>query len=312
MASNAYNTYTEVANMFGWASKSEPNVSTAANATSSAKALPAPPVASAADAAATPKWQNWGKYAMFAGAAGAVAAGGAAALYSQREKLSAGWGWATGHLLFVGDLAKPENLRKRVEAVEKIVSERGAGLANLYTQLGKGAREGYGVTSSVKGPERTFANLPAKAKDGKALKESAGEGMHWWPALNEKARDETTAHVSMFTPRDNPGYYALGQKAKELVSEWIDKEWYRTSEKKSQLGEHLPGMSEDWEKPDIEEESKDTSGIGKDWEGLDGAKDHDDDVRMRDEDKENLELEDSVIVDNAANGEIPLPATKSP
>ncbi|RMD44964.1 hypothetical protein DV735_g161, partial [Chaetothyriales sp. CBS 134920] len=208
MASNAYNAYTEIAGIFGWGSKSESNVRTEAAPASAAKALPAPVVSSTADAAAAPKWQHWGKYAMFAGAAGAVAAGGAAALYNQRTKITEGWSWAASHLLFVGDLAKPELLRRRVEALEKVMQEREAASANLYTLLGRGAREGYGVTSAVKGPERTFANLPVKARDGSG-KAVDGAGMLWWAAVNEKAADETSAHMSMFTPRDNPGFYAL-------------------------------------------------------------------------------------------------------
>lgn len=338
VVANAYNTYTEVASMFGWGSKSEPNVASSSRAKPVA-ALPAPTSATA-DAAATPKWQSWGKYAMFAGAAGAVVAGGAAALYSQREKISAGWQWASDHLLFVGELFKPEYLRKRVQGVEEAFRERGGGCANLYTNLGRGAREGYGITASVAGNERTFCNLPVSViKDGKDTKAGgggAGGGFKWVKTINDKAEDETTAHVSMFLPRENPGFYALGEQAKERVTAWVDQGWYRASDGPTFLGkEHgitYGEVGDEWEKPDYDteevkakERERDRYGgshtfrdadLAKDWDSLnmrhdkDGDDDDDDDVRMRDDGLEEEDLEDSVIVDKAAHGDVPLPRAR--
>ncbi|OAL27464.1 hypothetical protein AYO20_09747 [Fonsecaea nubica] len=351
VVANAYNTYSEVASMFGWGSKSEPNVSSTSS-TSGAKsigALPAPASSSTADAAAAPKWQAWGKYAMFAGAAGAVVAGGAAALYSQREKLSAGWKWASDHLLFVGELFKPEHLRKRVESLEQECKERGAGCANLYTNLGKGASGGYGITETLAGRERTFCNLPVHVsrdrKEGRDTMQETSNGFKWIKAVNDKASDETTAHVSMFIPRDNPGFYALGEYAKECIARWTDRGWYVSSTGPTFLKpdtNHMGlGESPDggWVKPDADEirarerakdrygssykhsnvdaDDADTEGtLGKDWDSLDlhRGKDgvdllDDEDVRMRDEDEE---LEGSVIVEKmAANGEVPLPKSRS-
>ncbi|KIW98061.1 uncharacterized protein Z519_01645 [Cladophialophora bantiana CBS 173.52] len=354
VVANAYNTYSEVVSMFGWGSKSEPNVSSTSPASSSRSigALPAPASSSTEDAAAAPKWQAWGKYAMFAGAAGAVVAGGAAALYSQRERLSAGWKWAGDHLLFVGELFKPEHLRKRVEILEQECKERGAGCANLYTNLGKGASGGYGITETLAGKERTFCNLPVHVSRGrKEGKEGTGEGtpsgFKWIKAVNDKASDETTAHVSMFIPRDNPGFYALGEHAKECIARWIDQGWYRASDGPTFLkAEHnRVGLGESpdggWVKPDVDEirareRAKDRYGnsynhsdadydadvdaersLGKDWDsvdvhhGKDGVDDLLDDggLRMREEDEE---LEDSVIVEKrAASGELPLPKSRS-
>lgn len=244
VAANAYNTYNEVASIFGWGGKSGSTTPTAP-ATPPAGALPAPSAADVADAAASPRWQSWGKYAMFAGAAGAVAAGGAAALYSQREKISAGWGWASSHLLFVGDLAKAERLRQRVETVNKQCTERGIGAANLYTNLGRGAREGYGLTETLSGRDRTFCNLPAAVKEGRGKPTEQASGMQWIKAINEKAKDETTAHTSMFYPRENPGFYSLGEASKEIIGSWVDQGWYESStgpENEDKLSETLnPG-----------------------------------------------------------------------
>jgi hypothetical protein len=310
-ATNAYSALSELATGLGWGSKSDPNF--AGSSTGKvAGALPAP--SSTADAAAAPRWQSWGKYAMFAGAAGAVAAGGAAALYSQKEKLSAGWTWAYSHLEFVGVLYKGEELKNRVESVGNIGEERGIGSANFYTLLGKGANEGYGVvevTSTLKegSSMRTFCSLPRRVRESKGETQQAVTGLRWFKAVNDKAGDETWAHMSMFYPRDNPGFYLLGERAKEVVADWIDRGWYESSEDRTDGtdgGVTLGEVGEGWEKPDQEsedvKEKERQKSMSLDWEGLDGVKDldEDDDVRMRDEplDHENKEnLGDSIIVD---------------
>lgn len=309
--SGAYNTYNEVASMLGWGSSSESAAGAATAAKAPVAALPAPPASSMADAAAAPKWSSWGKYAMFAGAVGAVAAGGAAA-YSQREKLSAGWSWAGSHLLFVGDLAKAERLKQRVESMGKLCSERGIGAANLYTNLGRGAREGYGLTETLAGGDRTFCNLPPAVKEGR---EQTRPGMKWVKAINEKAKDETTAHVSMFFPQDNPGFYALGEASKEIIVSWVDQSWYNSSSGKADEDELNETMN--------------PSSIGKDWEGLDETAVHDDEgLQMREEeneeshDKDKPMLEGSILIDKSAansttfedrasEGKTPLPKVAS-
>lgn len=318
IASSAYNTYNEVSSLFGWGAKNSTPATTGA-AKAPAGALPAPPAADVADAAASPRWQSWGKYAMFAGAVGTVAAGGAAALYSQREKISAGWAWAGSHLLFVGDLAKAEKLRQRVENVNKQCAERGIGAANLYTNLGRGAREGYGITETLSGRDRTFCNLPPAVKEKRIEASKAKPGLQWIKAVNEKAKDETTAHTSMFFPQENPGFYVLGEAAKEVIASWVDKGWYESSDG-----------------PENEDKLNDTinpgaSSIGKDWEGLDpsAADDDSEGLHMRQEeinaefkDDDVAMLEDSIIVDKtptgsttldtqASEGRVPLPGTDS-
>ncbi|KAI9783243.1 MAG: hypothetical protein M1839_004083 [Geoglossum umbratile] len=152
------------------------------------KALPAPLESAASaeavrkdgDAAATPTWQRWGKIAMFAGAAGAVAAGGAAA-YVKRDQITEGWNWVGGHLEFVGCLMKAEDLKKRVAKMMELVKEFEMGFVEFYTVLGKGANKGNLEE------ERTFCVLPQSD-----LKQ------YFSPAKNEKARDETLAHMSEF------------------------------------------------------------------------------------------------------------------
>lgn len=266
-ATAAYGTLSDVANVFGWGGDKkdakpggENNNSRARSASYSAKQDSLGTTGSASeDAAATPSWQRWGRYAMFAGAAGAVAAGGAAALYAQRDRFSAGWDWATSHLEFVGCLGRFEDLRGRVRSISRLQKERGIGCANLYTCLGKGAVDvsaadstsmnataGAASFSHPRSDMRTFCSLPGDVKrnpspnpdskipsdsdNAKELDSANGAmEMAWIKSVNSKAADETKAHLAMFMPADNPEFYELAQTARDLVAEWVDNSWYETS-----------------------------------------------------------------------------------
>ena len=293
MASQAYSTYNEIATGFGWGSSAKATTSAAAKATTATKAIAALPAPALDDAAASPRWQTWGKYAMFAGAAGAVAAGGAAALYSQREKISVGWQWASSHLLFVNSLARPEELRRRVGRMEEVCEERGIGWGNFYTNLGRGARGGYGVTEGVLGKDRTFCNLPAGAKNGG--KSGSEQGLQWHKAVNDKSTDETLAHVSMFFPQDNPGFYNLGERAKEVVLSWVDSGWAETSQGQVDGGTEQAGR---WESKDPrlrnewgQEQSRSTSA------GVSGEQDQTQEAAQpRSDDRYNTSTRDAPLV----------------
>lgn len=191
------------------------------------------------------KATSWGKLAMYAGVAGAVAAGGAAA-YVNRGNITTGWSWASSHLEFVGCLMRSEELKTRMAAILAAQQDRGIGFANLYTVLGKGAS---GTGTSVAGgfvevggtdaKERTFCNMPLKLEWKKAF-----EG-----TVNNKASDEVTAHMNMFQPRENPGFYRLAEAAKGKVVGWVEESWYAGSERRE---------SDDWvadEEPVLVEKS---------------------------------------------------------
>ena len=188
-----------------------------------------------ADAAATPMWQRWGKYAMFAGAAGAVAAGGAAA-YLKKDSITEGWSWVGSHLEFVGCLVRGEELKNRLGRVVKLHKEKGIGFANLITVLGRGgAKKGKTVAGGFieigavdSGEKRTFCTTPKSS-----LKS------HFEGTVNDKASDETVAHMSMFFPRDNPGYYGMSERAKELIVSWVDMGWYGTSVADAEAGDDI-------------------------------------------------------------------------
>lgn len=227
--SSAYNTVSDVAGMFGIGGK-KAGSSAAGNAT---KPLPA----ATTDAAATPPWQRWGRYAMFAGAAGAMAAGGAAAMYSQRQRLTDGWGWVSSHLAFVGCLARSQELRERLNLLSKVEEERGIKCTNFYTCLGRHAASVTDSTSQgktsfsqriLRSKYRTFCALPGDIDDHDPT-DPMEPGIRWIRAVNDKALDEVKAHISMFLPKDNSGFDALVMQASDLLVKSIDKGWYSSA-----------------------------------------------------------------------------------
>ncbi|KAJ5682350.1 hypothetical protein N7462_005515 [Penicillium macrosclerotiorum] len=232
-ATTAYNTLTEVAGVFGYG-KTNVSGKGAAEATKEPlKALP-----SMEDAAATPSWQRWGRYAMFAGAAGAVAAGGAAALYSQRQNITAGFTWVSSHLEFVGCLARTSELRQRLEGLTKVREERGIESVNFYTCLGQGAgnlveESATGKTSFtqriIRSKNRTFCTIPSEVENSDENTPPALLGLQWNKASNNQASDEVKAHCSMFLPKENPAYYDLVGEACQALVASIDKGWYGAS-----------------------------------------------------------------------------------
>lgn len=231
-ATTAYNTVSEVAGLFGFGNN---NSSNANQKKGSERPLPSSSqTAPATDAAATPSWQRWGRYAMFAGAAGAVAAGGAAAMYSQRDRLTDGWGWVSSHLVFIGSLARPADLRQRVALMSKVQQERKIGCTNFYTSLGQNATSLVETTNEgktsfsqkiIRSKYRTFCTLPNDGEDLDAMS-STDSGLRWIKAVNDKAKDEVKAHVSMFSPQQNPGFRELVEVACKVLVNSIDKRWY--------------------------------------------------------------------------------------
>ena len=230
--SSTYQTLSSAASAFGWGG-STASTATAATTQSAGLITGGPTaakeaLAASADAAAVPAWQRWGKLAMFAGAAGAVAAGGAAA-YVNRGNITAGWGWASSHLEFVGCLVRGEELKSRVASLVSANSEHAVGFMNIHTQLPKTAKDtgttiagGFVEIGTSDQAARTFCNLPVR-QDWKKFFE---------PAMNTKARDEINAHMEMFLPRSNPGFYGLGEAAKGHIVGWVDQAWYAGSERR--------------------------------------------------------------------------------
>lgn len=248
---SAVSAYNNLANAFGWGAKSPGGT----YVSDSSKRLGAPQGAAAqakaatdatSDAAAAPLWQRYGKVALFAGAAGAVAAGGAAA-YMKREQISQGWSFATSHLEFVGALARGEEMKKRLSSIAQLSEDLHIGFANIYTTLGHAVdaennASSSSLTGKVAGADRIFCNLPKSE-----LKK------FWIPSANDKAMAETWAHMSMFVPLKNPGYYSMSEHAKDTIITWTDNDWYHESDGPTS-GVALDEEGEMINKPDIAEE----------------------------------------------------------
>ncbi|EFY93354.1 hypothetical protein MAC_00592 [Metarhizium acridum CQMa 102] len=133
--------------------------------------------------------------------------------------IAEGWTWASSHLEFVGCLARAEELKKRVGFVVRLHEELGVGFANLYTRLGKGASsKKISMAGTVLGKDRTFCNLPKTMNAG-----------DWIEAVNDEAGDETVAHMTMFEPKENPGYEKLTHDAAGLIAQWSRNDWYENS-----------------------------------------------------------------------------------
>jgi hypothetical protein len=226
-ASSVLDQFGGLGGIFG-GNKSSPGGATNYAAAQGAQALkalpPAPSQAGQTGTAASAGGWSWGKIALAAGGAAVIAAGSAAA-YSKRKEISEGVGWVGSHLEFVGCLMRPEDLRRRVEKIEKMAGttdvavysgtgsrdprmqgmerdrERGRGgqigWVNMFTKLGRGAEYssnlgvggGAGVAGHVLGTGqkgRTFCNVP---------KEERRRG-HWVEEVNDQIRDEVGAHMS--------------------------------------------------------------------------------------------------------------------
>ncbi|PKY08770.1 hypothetical protein P168DRAFT_278327 [Aspergillus campestris IBT 28561] len=239
-ASSAYSAVSEVAGLFGFGGNSASSPKGATNQEARSKqqtpAVTNSPEPST-DAAATPSWQRWGRYAMFAGAAGAVAAGGAAAIYSQRHNITSGWGWISSHLEFVGCLTRSAEMRQRLDRLAEVQRDRGIGCINYYTCLGKNAsalveNTGPGQTSFsqkiIRSKHRTFCTLPVNV-EGRDLPVQEGPGLGWVRAVNDNASDEVKAHISMFLPKQNPAFLDLVGDASKWLVKSVDKSWYSSA-----------------------------------------------------------------------------------
>ena len=284
-ATGAYTAVSEIANVFGYGGGGggvSPQASSSPGRPRLPAAGPSPGMASAAagaaaaagggsaDAAAVPAWSRWGKYAMFAGAAGAVAAGGAAA-YLKRDTLTEGWSWVGSHLEFVGCLMRGEELKSRVARIATLRKERGVGWIDLVTVLGKskGAGEGVSVAGGfveIGAGGEEDAGSPGNRRFCVVPREKSAYREFFEGAVNEKADDEAAAHMSMFTPRENPGYYSLIERAKDVLVGWVDEGWYEASERSGTGGGDIGGVDLNFDENENEtEEDKEEKADDEDW-----------------------------------------------
>ncbi|BEI89083.1 uncharacterized protein CcaverHIS019_0204450 [Cutaneotrichosporon cavernicola] len=155
----------------------------------------------------TPPQQSWWN-AKAAVGLGAIAVAGAAAgtVYFRREDLATGWKWGAEHMTFVRNLWDKQAMRDRLDRITELQNSRNVSFANFYTCLPAGGSHLM---------RRTFAILPSP---------SEAIATHWMPATNSIAKDEVTAHMGMFNPRQNDGFYDLGLATARIIAERLQEE----------------------------------------------------------------------------------------
>jgi len=148
----------------------------------------------------------------------------------------------------VGALARGAELEQRVAAVAKLSETHHIGFANIYTSLGRAVEDKAlsGYARQIVGPARTFCNLP---------KQDIAMGQFFIKSVNDKAKDEPAAHMSMFEPRNNPGYYGMSERAKELVVSWVQGRWY------DEATGRMAGLEEEAEIVDFNDDAEDDVGV---------------------------------------------------
>lgn len=162
------------------------------------------------DEASVPTWRRWATHAM-------VAVFLAGSAYFTRSALNSGWEWVSSHLLFVECLLHKVELTSRLDRMMSVARERGMGFANFVVILGEWS---FSETTSViekaaKGEMRAFCEVPQVGL----------RATLFHPVKNASARDEITAHMSIFAKQKNPEYQRLCLKAMQLIRCWVQK-WY--------------------------------------------------------------------------------------
>lgn len=220
------------------------NVGTSVGALLTARGMATNQVVSSSARASSPSWKRWQLLAARTGTYGAIIAGGVAAYvnrkeiaeslgkvnsaslssswskvnaenlreglaqlpaYVSRESVGEGYAWVASHLKFVGALMRPAQLKTRLERLSHL---KGVGVVNIYASLGE---NGY-WTGGYFVPKRTFCAVPRETDKGASL---------FREQPNVEASDEVAAHCSMFRPEKNKGYREMGEKAADLVTDWV-------------------------------------------------------------------------------------------
>ena len=65
--------------------------------------------------------------------------------------------------------------------------------------------------------------------------------------------------MSMFWPKENPGYYRMSKRAKESIVGWVDAGWYEGSERVGEEGENKKEQ-QDGKGDEMEMEMEDSLG----------------------------------------------------
>lgn len=207
----------------------------------------------------TPSNTTW--YGLGALALGAAAAGTA---YYRREDLANGWKYGSDHLSFVGNLWDEEGMRKRLGDVATLCESRNIVFRKWVVCLKilqklpwstcvfscpRAKPQPFNSYYTYLPPDppnylvaRTFTVLPPL---------SHPLFKRWIPATSTLAKDEVGAHMYMFNPKTNDGFYDLGLNVVNVIGERVEEEGVRASlngvagEGVAHLGEEMGFVAED-------------------------------------------------------------------
>ncbi|WVQ82449.1 hypothetical protein IAT38_004577 [Cryptococcus sp. DSM 104549] len=143
-------------------------------------------------------------YGLGAAAVGAAALGTA---YYRREDFVTGWKWGYDHMTFVRNLWDDAGMRERLDAINALIKEHNVCFFNFYTHLP--------ATPPTQLVSRTFAIIPPS---------TSPLYPNFHPATNTLAKDEVSAHMGMFNPKTNDGFYDLGLAVVRAIGERIEEE----------------------------------------------------------------------------------------
>ncbi|KAI0050205.1 hypothetical protein FA95DRAFT_1555907 [Auriscalpium vulgare] len=185
-----------------WGSKA--GTSAAAAAKAPAGLIAAPPAGEASAAASGSPWAKWAPAAYAVG--GALIAGAAAGTaYYKRGEITMGYSELTDHMKYVGTLWDEKALGDRLLKLVDVEKEHGVIFRTLYTFIPPAL--------PLHPTGRTFVVLP----------NSSMIAPHFLPLSNSLAADEVKAHMGMFEPATNDGYYQLGLDTAGLIRQAVMK-----------------------------------------------------------------------------------------
>ncbi|WWC61647.1 uncharacterized protein I303_104231 [Kwoniella dejecticola CBS 10117] len=162
-------------------------------------------------------------YGLGAAALGAVALGTA---YYRREDFVTGWRWGYDHMTFVKNLWDDEGMKGRLVAIHELIIGRKIVFHNFYTHLP--------LNPPTQLVSRTFGILPPTTHPLYT---------YFNAASNSIAKDEVSAHMGMFNPKTNDGFYDLGLEVVRVIGEKIEEEGVGRSDVKG-LDEVLAELDE--------------------------------------------------------------------
>ncbi|KAL4081614.1 hypothetical protein V8B97DRAFT_1913612 [Scleroderma yunnanense] len=191
-------------------------------------ASPTPPnpsvlqITAAEESAGTTASTGWARWVPTAYAVGgAVAAGAAAgAAYWRRDEITSGYKWAFDHMKYVGNLWDEAAMKNRLDNM--MLAETRHGI--VFKMRVSFSLPTFYVLLPASPPAfptpRTFVVLPARSSPVFA---------NYIIARNSHASDEVQAHMGMFDPTQNDGYYELGLETAKIIREIVVRSGMRSS-----------------------------------------------------------------------------------